>query len=68
MLPPDTNVEPDDGRRHQPQPGPDELELAELRARVEQGSYEVRPPDVADAMLSGGGLSGFRLPRSVRQG
>ena len=45
-----------------------EHELTELRAKVEKGSYEVRPPDVADAIIRGGGLLGFRLPRSIRQG
>lgn len=67
MLPPDMNLDPE-RQRHQPERVRTEHEVTELRAEVEKGSYEVRPTDVADAILSGGGLLGFRLPKSIRQG
>ena len=67
MLPPDMNLDPKDAR-HQPERARTEHELSELRAKVEKGSYEVRPTDVADAILSSGGLFSFRLPKSIRQG
>lgn len=68
MLPPDMNLEPRDDSRHRPDRAPSERDLFALRKQLEKGSYEVRPTDVAEAILSGGGLLGFRLPRSVRQG
>lgn len=67
MLPPDMNLDPEDGR-HKPERVRSERELSELRAQLEKGSYEVKPTEVADAILSGGGLLGFRLPKSIRQG
>ena len=55
-------------KRHRPGEPPKETELSKLRESVRRGAYVVQPQDVADAMLRSGALSGFRLPRSLRQG
>jgi anti-sigma28 factor (negative regulator of flagellin synthesis) len=57
-----------DSMRHRPADNPSERDLAQLREQVEEGTYEVRPTDVADAILRRGMLGGFRLPRSIRPG